>query len=182
MKKDLKKIIIIPNGVTVEIKGNSIMAKGIQGEIKRSFKIKNIKIVNNENKIEISSNNATKKEKRMINTLHAHIKNIVNGVNEKFEYELKVCNSHFPMTVEYKSKDKIAIIKNFLGEKIPRKVKIPNEVNVDVNKDIIKISSINKELAGQTAANFEKSTFISLRDRRVFQDGIFITNKAGREI
>jgi len=86
------------------------------------------------------------------------------------------------MTVEYKSKDKIAIIKNFLGEKIPRKVKIPNEVNVDVNKDIIKISSINKELAGQTAANFEKSTFISLRDRRVFQDGIFITNKAGREI
>jgi len=44
------------------------------------------------------------------------------------------------------------------------------------------IKSINKELAGQTAANFEKATRIKMKDRRVFQDGIFIINKAGKKI
>jgi large subunit ribosomal protein L6 len=74
------------------------------------------------------------------------------------------------------------IIKNFLGEKIPRKSKIIENVNVEIKGDIITINSPNKELAGQTAANFETATRIKSRDRRVFQDGIFITNKAGRDI
>ena len=79
-------------------------------------------------------------------------------------------------------KGKEALVKNFLGEKKPRKVSIIKGVEVDVNGQEINISSINKELAGQTAANFEKATRIPLRDRRVFQDGIFITEKAGRKI
>jgi len=79
-------------------------------------------------------------------------------------------------------KDKEAIIKNFLGEKIPRKTKILEGAEVEMDKDIIKVRSVNKERAGHDAANFETATKIRKKDKRVFQDGIFIINKAGKEI
>lgn len=55
-------------------------------------------------------------------------------------------------------------------------------VEIEVKKDSITLKSINKEAAGQTAANFEKATKIRNRDRRVFQDGLFIINKCGKDI
>lgn len=180
MKKELYQEIEIPEGVEAEINKTTLKVSGPEGEDKRKFSINNLEFKKEDNKIIIGNKKATKKEKKLMNTLASHIRNMIKGVKEKFEYQLKICFSHFPINVEIK--DREVIIKNFLGEKIPRKTKIPESVEVEIDKDIIKVKSVSKELAGQVAANFETATKIRKRDKRVFQDGIFIINKAGRKI
>ena len=75
-----------------------------------------------------------------------------------------------------------AIIKNFLGEKVDRVAELLPGTEVEINKNEILIKSVDKELAGQTAANFETATKIKGRDKRIFQDGVYIIKKAGKEI
>ena len=180
MKKEIFQNIEIPEGVEVNLDGSELIVKGKEGENKKTFNTNKLVFEKKDNQIIIGSKKATKKEKKMINTIKAHIENMIKGVQKKFEYKLKVCFSHFPMTVELSGND--ILIKNFLGEKIPRKSKILEGVEIKIDKDIITIISSDKELAGQTAANFEKVTRIRMKDKRIFQDGIFITNKAGREM
>jgi large subunit ribosomal protein L6 len=180
MHKSLTQIIEIPEGIEINIDGAKVIVKNSEGKNERKFDISKLTLEKKDNKIVLGNKKSTKKEKRKMNTIAAHIRNMIKGVQKKFEYKLKICFSHFPITVEIKGNE--ALIKNFLGEKIPRKAKIPEGVNVEIEKDALIITSSDKELAGQAAANFENATKISMRDRRVFQDGIFITDKCGKEI
>jgi large subunit ribosomal protein L6 len=180
MRRELFQEVEIPEGVEVIIVGNLVSVKGKEGENKRHFDTNNLIFEKKGNNIVIGNKNASKREKKMMNTTAAHIKNMIKGVQEKYQYELKACASHFPITVELKGSG--ALVKNFLGEKNPRKVVIPAGVEVKIDRDFIIINSTDKELAGKAAANFEIATRITGKDRRVFQDGIFITKKAGVEI
>lgn len=180
MNREIFQEIEIPENVKAEISGNEVSISGDAGEIKKKFNLNKITLEKKGNKLIIGDKKATKSKKRMINTIAAHLRNMIKGANEKFQYKLKVCFSHFPMSVSIQGNQ--FIIKNFLGEKIERKMKITEGVEIKIDKDVITVISPNKELAGQVAAGLEAVTKIKNRDRRIFQDGIFITNKAGREI
>jgi large subunit ribosomal protein L6 len=180
MKKEIIKKIEIPEGIEVKIDEGKISVKGKEGENSREFNINNMYFEKKGNELILGSKKATKVDKKIINSILAHIQNMIEGVQKKFEYQLKICFNHFPITVELSGNN--VTIKNFLGEKIPRTTKIIEGCDVKLNKEIITVTSLNKESAGQTAANFEMATKIRNRDRRVFQDGIFIINKAGKEI
>ena len=180
MRKKFVQEIVIPEGVEVKREEDTVFVKGPEGESSKEFNFGKLSFEIKDSKIILSHLLATKKEKRMINTISSHLKNLVEGAQKKFEYKLKICSSHFLMSVE--QKDQEIVIKNFLGEKTPRKCKIPKGAEIEINKEIITVKSTNKEIAGQAAANFEATTKIRNKDRRVFQDGIFIIDKNGREI
>lgn len=170
--------IEIPVGVEVILVGNLIKIKGAKGEVQRNFMNKKINFVIKENKIVLFSKNGTKREKTMIKTFKAHIKNMITGVIEGYHYELKICSGHFPMNVALNGKE--LSIKNFLGEKIPRTLKISEDVKVKIEGDKIIVEGIDVEKCGQCAANIEKTTRITNKDKRIFQDGIWITSKPGK--
>lgn len=180
MNKDLERFVEIPEGVEVSINGNEFTAKGNGKELVRKFDIGKIKTEVKDNKVILLAKGATRRESKMMGTVWAHLKNMVKGTNEDFIYELEVCNVHFPMNIKADG-DKI-FIKSFLGETTVRVAKIIPGVKVDIKGSQITVSSSNIEDAGQTAANLEKATRLTGRDRRIFQDGIFITNKCGRAI
>lgn len=180
MKKEMSVSIEIPEGVNASMEGDVITVKGKEGEVRKKFNFGRLDVEIVSNKIELSHNKGTKADKKTMNTITAHLENMIKGVQDKFVYELKICSGHFPFTV--KKEGNSAIVKNFLGEKVDRKVKLVEGVDVDIGKDIITVKSVDRELAGQVSANFEAATKIRGRDKRIFQDGIYIIKKAGRLI
>jgi large subunit ribosomal protein L6 len=178
-RKKMEETIMLPEGVDITQEEGKVTFKGKNGTIERKMINPYVKISKKDNSIIIASKSDTRKNKRVFYTTKAHINNMIIGVTEGFIYLLKICSGHFPMSVKVEGQ-KITI-SNFLGEKIPRTIKIPPNVEVKVDKDIITVFSSNKELAGQTAVNIERATIISNRDPRVFQDGIYITEKPGRK-
>ena len=174
-KLTIKEEIEIPEEVQVEMNKFLIKITGKNGTLERRFVHPIIRIQKKENKLLMEAKNITKREKRMIGTFKAHLKNMIHGVSEGYEYHLKICSGHFPMTVTLEGDG--LIIKNFLGEKVPRKSKILPNVEVEMNGNDVIVKSSDLEAAGQTAANMEKATRITNKDRRVFQDGIYITKK-----
>ncbi len=177
MKKKFIESIAIPEGVIFEYKSNILKTQKGDQIIKRKLDIPNIKINLEEKSIFLESSSGSRNEFKNIKTTIAHIKNMISGLENPFVYELEACNVHFPMTL--KTDGEFLIINNFLGEKVPRRAKLMKEVDLTIKGSKITISSLNREAAGQTAANIEKSTKIKNRDRRVFQDGIYIVNRPG---
>tara|TARA_Y100000310_G_C20690729_1_gene822022 strand:- start:3980 stop:4516 length:537 start_codon:yes stop_codon:yes gene_type:complete len=172
--KRLRKEIEIPEKVEVVI-GETITIKGEKGENSKKLFYPTVEISKKDNKIVIEPKKFTKREKKIINTYVAHLNNMIKGVQEPYTYKVKVCSSHFPMSVSVNGNE--LVVKNFYGEKVPRRAAIVEGVNVKVNGEEIVLVGTNKESVGQTAANFEKSTRITNRDRRIFQDGLWITEK-----
>ena len=177
---ELKETIAVPEGVSVSVHHNKVTAKGQQGEVYRTWNEPKVSVKTENNQIVISAKNATKKQKRTISTLKAQINNIISGVKSGNEYKLKVCASHFPMQVAMDGAT--LIVKNFFGEKVPRKVELSKDVQIKVQGDKIVVSGADVDKVGETASRIEQLCRITNRDRRVFQDGIFLIEKNGKAI
>ena len=176
----VKEEVEIPEGVEVIVEGNTVRVKGPKGEVQREFKYPGIRISTEDGRVVVSKELPRRKDIAIARTFKAHITNMLRGVTEGFTYKLKVVYSHFPMTVKVQGNE--VVIENFLGEKNPRRTKILPGVSVRVTGSEVIVEGIEREAVGQTAANIERATRVTKWDRRVFQDGIYITEKAGKSI
>lgn len=174
--------IEIPQGITVDVTNNTVNVKGSKGDLLRTFQNPRVTILKEGNAVILKSTHGNKfsqVDKMIINTYRAHIRNMFDGVAKGYTAKLKVCSGHFPMNVSIDGDT--FIIKNFLGEKVPRKVKLMDGVKIKLEGDIVTLNGLDKDKVGQTAARIEQLTRIINRDRRIFQDGCYIISKPGDE-
>lgn len=176
MVKEIARTLEIPEGVSVSLTQDVFTAQGPKGTVERMFWYPGIKIDIREGEIVVDAESSRKEQKAMVGTFASHIKNLMVGVSEGFECKMTIVYAHFPMQV--KVEGKTLVIGNFLGEKKPRIAKILGETKVKVSGNEVTITGINKEDVGQTAANIEQKTKIKRFDPRIFQDGIYIVQKA----
>jgi len=175
MRKKYEVKVEIPEGIKCVVSQNVLNCSKGNATITRKNSGKGTNMAVSGEEIVLSCTRANKKDIANIHSQAAHIRNLFLGLNEGFIYELEICNVHFPMTVKLEGNK--LVINNFLGEKVPRNAEIVEGVNVKIDGSKIKITSADIEKAGQTAANIEKASRVRNKDRRIFQDGIFITKK-----
>ena len=171
--------IALPEGASASIAGDVITVSKDGQSLSREFRHHKVEVRAINGDLEVFVNLPRRSDKALAGTWAAHLRNMALGIDEGFEYRLKAVFSHFPMSLKVDGKQ--MIINNLFGEKVPRVAKLPwspAEVEVRVeNKTDVVVRGADREKVGQTAANIERACRIKKRDRRVFQDGIYIVSK-----
>lgn len=184
MAKDKSKGMIIeiklPEKVTAQVDKGIVVIKGPKGEIKKNLLDKGVSIECKNGLVVLETSNMNKINKKCAKAYAAHVRNMVRGSLEGYKYLLKICSGHFPMNASVSNGQ--LIVKNFLGEKVPRILKLKEGAIVKAEGELITVESANKETAGQVSADIENLTRRTRYDMRIFQDGIWIINKNGKEI
>jgi large subunit ribosomal protein L6 len=165
----------VPEGVKVQLVGSTLKVVGPKGQLERNVRFPQVTLSVDGKDVVIATESKKKEITAMVGTFEAHTRNMCRGVLDGFEYRMKVVYSHFP--IQLKLQGNKLEISNFLGEKKARYAKIEPGVSAKVASDEVVLSGISRELVGTTAANIEHATHIRNRDPRVFQDGIFITQR-----
>lgn len=172
--------VILPDGVTAAVSGRVVAFKGPKGETSREISAASLSLSVAGNKVVLESEGHSKTDKKLIESMRAHLHNMVRGVTEGHTYKMKVCFTHFPITVAVSGSQ--LVIKNFLGEKTPKKIELPANVKLKAEGADITIESSDKEVAGKVASAIEQITKRANYDTRVFGDGIYITVKDGKDV
>ncbi len=144
-----KKPILIPENVEIKIEGQNIIVKGPRGELQREIRPE-IKLEVEKDKILVVPQKKTKETKAFWGMTRALVFNMIKGVVEGYEKKLQLEG------VGYKANLEGEELVLQVGFSHPVKIEKPEGVNFSVEKNIIIVSGINKELVGQIAAKIRK--------------------------
>jgi large subunit ribosomal protein L6 len=141
-----KKPIVVPKGVTVDLKGNFVKVKGPKGELQRIIH-SNIKVEMKDSEIELTRSNDLKINRALHGLSRALIQNMILGVSQEFKKTLDIVG------VGYRAEMKGSNLLLNIGYSHPIYFIPPTGIKLEspVPTQII-ISGIDKQLVGQVAA------------------------------
>lgn len=174
-----KKPILIPLGVEVKVEGTSISVKGPKGELKRDFRQEiTVSVSENEGKkqIEVGLKDNNLENKPFWGLTRSLIANMVEGVVSGYERKLQIEGVGYKAIIEG---DNLTLS---LGFSHPVKIKKDKGIEFKVEKNILTVSGIDKELVGQVAAKIRKiKPPEPYKGKGIRFVGEFVRRKAGKK-
>ena len=152
-----------------------LTVEGPNGSVTRRLWYPDVSVSVEDGDVLVEAEAEDAKTRATVGTFESHVANMFHGVTEGWEYKMEIFYSHFPMQVGTEGDE--VVIENFLGEKAPRKTPIRGDTEVQIDDPEITLSGPSIEDVGQTAADIEQMTRVTDKDVRVFQDGVYITEK-----
>ena len=175
-------VVKIPSGVTVEVKARQITVTGPRGTLSKSLKHVDMEchLLSNKGELKITLWHAGRKHSACLRTVCSHVQNMIKGVTVGFKYKMRLVYAHFPINVNIVSDGTVLEIRNFLGERVLRRVEMLGGVTVEMGKDVkdeLVLTGSDVECVSQSAASIRQSVLVKNKDIRKFLDGIYVSDK-----
>jgi large subunit ribosomal protein L9e len=177
---NLEQTVEIPKNVKISVNSSVVTVTGPRGKLTKNFRHALLDMKKIKNQIVVQKWFGTKKQLALVRTICTHIQNMIKGVTKGFQYRMRSVYAHFPINVTMHNQENVVEIRNFLGEKIVRKV--PMEpgvscVNSPTLKDELILEGNDIEAVSKSAALIQQSTTVKDKDIRKFLDGIYVSER-----
>lgn len=190
----------IPKGVSAKVDARIVTIRGPRGKLTRDFRhlAMDVRMVNRK-KVLVEKWFGSKKEIAAVRTVCSHIENMikgesqcyikrgtfqelrfVSGVTKGFQYKMRAVHAHFPINCVISENNSLIEIRNFLGEKHIRRVRMQpgvTVVNSPKQKDELVLEGNDIEAVSLSAALIQQSTTVKDKDIRKFLDGLYVSEK-----
>jgi large subunit ribosomal protein L6 len=141
-----KKPVTVPQGVTLDLKGNEVAVKGPKGELRRRLHPE-MQLALANGTLTVSRPSEEKKHKALHGLTRTLVQNMVDGVSKGFSRTLEI------QGVGYKAEAKPYGVNLIVGFSHPVKYEAPKGIKISVeNNTVVKIEGADKEAVGQVAS------------------------------
>ena len=170
-----KKPIVLPPGVSLDVKENIVSVQGPKGELSREIPREiSLSVVGSE--VRCAPRIETKKTPALWGLARSLVANMIEGVTSGFEKKLEFEGIGYRMAVEGST------LVMQVGFSHPVKIPAPKGISLVVEKSVIIVSGINKELVGETAAYIRSIRPTEpYKGKGIRYQGEIIRRKAGKK-
>jgi large subunit ribosomal protein L9e len=128
--------VIVPEGVDVSVKSRVVTVKGSRGTLTKTFRHLAVDIYMPDKKtVKVEKWFGKKKELASVRTVCSHIQNLIKGVTYGYKYKMRAVYAHFPINCAISEGGSLVEVRNFLGEKFIRRVRMHDGVKCENSKE-----------------------------------------------
>ncbi|KAK4250475.1 ribosomal protein L6, alpha-beta domain-containing protein [Corynascus novoguineensis] len=175
----------VPENVKVSIKSRLVTVEGPRGKLTKDLSHIAVSFSSpKKNVIGIEIHHGVRKNVAALRTVRTIINNLIIGVTKGFKYKMRYVYAHFPINVNLEQNKETGNweveIRNFIGEKIVRRVVMQPGVEVEISKaqkDELILSGNSLEAVSQSAADIQQICRVRNKDIRKFLDGLYVSEK-----
>ncbi|KAL1585308.1 hypothetical protein WHR41_05770 [Cladosporium halotolerans] len=180
-----EETLAVPEGVKVHIKTRQVTVEGPRGTLKKDLGHLSVSFQQpTKDVIKIEMHHGSRKNVAALRTVRSIVNNMIIGVTKGFKYKMRYVYAHFPINVNLEKNNDTGLwvveIRNFLGEKLVRRVTMAEGVDVEASKtqkDELVLTGNSLENVSQSAADIQQICRVRNKDIRKFLDGLYVSER-----